>query len=186
MTKLLQNASDNELAELDDAISKSLYSLTTTFVHVEDYYPEEMIQNLKQFHSLIMSEIHRREEKEFHESEQAHLEDPKVHEESKHTPAPWHIHGTEKNESGASYLRIDAKVENEDRYVGNLAHVFGNDDESKANARLIAVAPEMLELIMGIRKWYEDRWPEYIKHLEHKPTPIVFSKALGLINKVIE
>lgn len=77
MTKSLQNASDNELAELDDAISKSLYSLTTTFVHVEDYYPEEMIRNLKQFHSLIMSEVHRREEKEFYESEQAHLEDPK-------------------------------------------------------------------------------------------------------------
>lgn len=70
--------------------------------------------------------------------------------EPKHTPAPWFIQGTYQNNSGASYYRIDAHIEKEGRYIANLVHVFGNDDESKATARLIAAAPEMYNKLKEI------------------------------------
>jgi len=61
--------------------------------------------------------------------------------EQKHTPGPW----SATKQSKTSY-RIDTAGEQFPEWKG-LAHVFiavGTEDESKANASLIAAAPDML------------------------------------------
>lgn len=97
--------------------------------------------------------------------------------ESKHTPAPWFIHGTYQNKSGASYSRIDAHIEREGRYVANLVHVFGNDDESKATARLIVGAPEMYNKLKEISD-------ALVSNRQHIPPSLL--KALKGVHEIID
>jgi len=67
--------------------------------------------------------------------------------EQKHTPGPW----SATKQSKTSY-RIDTAGEQFPEWKG-LAHVFiavGTEDESKANASLIAAAPDMLAALRAL------------------------------------
>jgi hypothetical protein len=63
---------------------------------------------------------------------------------SKHTPGPWHVN------AGDYKYHIYYSREQSDHY---FVEVDGNDDdEAKANARLIAAAPELLAALKTARK----------------------------------
>ena len=66
---------------------------------------------------------------------------------SKHTPGPW----TACDNNGYSIWRITAakyRAESESR---TIAEVVGDSAETEANARLIAAATEMIDLLYRIR-----------------------------------
>lgn len=100
--------------------------------------------------------------------------------EFKGTKEKWEVIENQKeNSNGFIAVRIGGfhctyygriKMENEDF-----------SEETKANALLISKAPEMLEMLKELRKWYEEnqyRLGDY--------TPVVFSKALSLIKEATE
>jgi len=61
---------------------------------------------------------------------------------SKHTPGPWHV------DAGDYKYHIYYSREQSDHY---FVDVDGNDDdEAKANARLIAAAPELLAALKAL------------------------------------
>lgn len=64
---------------------------------------------------------------------------------SKHTPGPW----TACNNNGYSIWRITSVSR-------TVAEVVGDSAETEANAHLIAVAPEMLELLRDVRRYVAD------------------------------
>lgn len=63
---------------------------------------------------------------------------------SNHTPGPWRVLSTRETRVGGP--RITAEGSTPFRSVA-IADVWGNEDETLANARLIAAAPELLEAI---------------------------------------
>lgn len=65
---------------------------------------------------------------------------------SKHTPAPWYIDGTVRG--------TDLIVSNDDYQVA-ICITHPNPDSNKANARLIAAAPELLEALRIARNYVE-------------------------------
>lgn len=80
---------------------------------------------------------------------------------SKHTPGPWHV-GTQND---LLYV-IDRRPATSNDYpdhnadVAAIAKVYcGN--ESEANARLIATAPELLEALRGMMAAYEELHARY-------------------------
>jgi hypothetical protein len=67
---------------------------------------------------------------------------------SKHTPGPWHVQDNTINTSDQTgQLRVDSEIDGAIADCGRGKYV---DDESRANARLIAAAPEMVELLRAI------------------------------------
>lgn len=62
---------------------------------------------------------------------------------SNHTPGPW----TACNNNGYSIWRVSAPKYRAESASRTIAEVVGDSAETEANARLIAAAPEMLELI---------------------------------------
>lgn len=62
---------------------------------------------------------------------------------SKHTPGPWRVEGY----GGGSQYDVTSGSE----YIGKVAHRLGGDTEAEANARLIALAPELLEQLKKCR-----------------------------------
>lgn len=65
---------------------------------------------------------------------------------TKHTAGPWALGEQTINEHGVVVTGIDAPNA-EPNEITNLANVFGDNEEDEANARLIASAPELLELL---------------------------------------
>jgi len=66
---------------------------------------------------------------------------------SKHTPGPWHV------DAGDYKYHIYYSREQSDHY---FAEVDGNDDdEAKANARLIAAAPDLLRALKHAVRWHD-------------------------------
>lgn len=66
------------------------------------------------------------------------------------------------------------------QFIAQICSADNNDNEREANARLIAAAPEMLEMLVKLRTWYEDNG--FI--LLAPNTPIVFSEAKYLIDSL--
>ena len=69
----------------------------------------------------------------------------------KHTPGPWN---SELINNGTDY-----QISSKRRYIATLAK-YGNldskcDDLDKANARLIAAAPELLEALKDVLRWWD-------------------------------
>ena len=77
---------------------------------------------------------------------------------SKHTPGPWWAMKQGETLTGAPVFRIathDSKPGIEDSYaVGAWTNYYRNPHEAAANARLIAVAPEMLDSLRAITTYY--------------------------------
>lgn len=81
---------------------------------------------------------------------------------SKHTPGPWSVGGS------TEYI-------NQLRIEPTIGIVFGAGDEIKANARLIAAAPEMLEALEAIiERWDTPSW----KDVPHTATYINSARAV--------
>jgi len=75
---------------------------------------------------------------------------------SKHTPGPWKVAGGPSwEETEACYHIVDSKK----GWVAQLWNKYEEDfksrEESKANARLIAAAPEMLEALEKVKEYIE-------------------------------
>lgn len=95
---------------------------------------------------------------------------------TKHTEGPWRI----KNETYiGSTTVLGATMPNGGMPVictTRDGYISMTPEEQYANAKLIASAPEMLEVLKDIRTWYEQN-----AHRLNRETPICFSKALSLI-----
>lgn len=65
---------------------------------------------------------------------------------SKHTPGPWSF------DEGSEDVLVEALSKDRKRVVREICHVLddGEDAETKANLRLIALAPELFEVLEGI------------------------------------
>ena len=59
---------------------------------------------------------------------------------ARHTPGPWEVHGRQ-----PTFVRANGGK----KHVANTDSM-GDDEENKANARLIAAAPELLESLREI------------------------------------
>lgn len=79
--------------------------------------------------------------------------------ESKHTPAPWSINDFPQKDSRISIGAIGTPL---------IAYVPDRDvsvNEQKANARLIASAPELLDAL-GIAMQFDEKLKEHIRRYE--------------------
>lgn len=72
---------------------------------------------------------------------------------AKHTPGPWRTFFNQPDESGAVTCSIYAEPDMSNPHRGYVADVYRNhvgsfivDEEFRANARLIAAAPDLLEV----------------------------------------
>ena len=72
----------------------------------------------------------------------------------KDTPGPWHI---SKMDNGYGFQILSEKG---NRVMGSIANngagVMGQSAQAKANANLIATAPELLEMLIKVRKELHD------------------------------
>lgn len=92
----------------------------------------------------------------------------------KHTPGPWKI---------TKYTETTISDDNDRTIASAGSYNDGTEStylENKANAKLITAAPEMLEALIEIRKWYEETGFNKLA----PSTPVCFSTALSLINKI--
>lgn len=62
---------------------------------------------------------------------------------SKHTPGPWSLH----NFDGDTYRIVDDRDMADLSYVATVHYHEDYDGETRANAKLLAAAPEMLEAL---------------------------------------
>lgn len=85
---------------------------------------------------------------------------------SKHTPGPWTISHEDKridilaNKRGGTYDRVT--------FVGRANPHPAKDAQALADARLIATAPEMLEVLKQIQKYPRDCFddPEFCRKID--------------------
>ena len=67
---------------------------------------------------------------------------------SKHTPGPWTIHDLDVDGDGRFWVKIYSGTPEDPNSMECVVNdIDVSDDAGKANARLIAAAPEMLELL---------------------------------------
>ena len=71
---------------------------------------------------------------------------------SEHTPGPW----TACDNNGYSIWRITAPKYRAESASRTIAEVVGDSAETENNARLIAAAPEMFELLSDVRRYVAD------------------------------
>ena len=92
---------------------------------------------------------------------------------SKHTPGPWVLHKSQcLTIKGADSKATVCTVESRERHPG-AADQFPSIEESNANARLIAAAPEMLDAITRLlddnpRNRQSEDWESELKELVKK------------------
>lgn len=68
---------------------------------------------------------------------------------NKHTPGPWETLALFSDQMGTDFTSVK---------IGNRIHMIGYSDEAKANARLIAAAPELLRAV----QYAADVFDEYV------------------------
>jgi hypothetical protein len=94
----------------------------------------------------------------------------------KHTPGPWEIKDIEND---ANYIRIRGKKLGFRYKIANVIAEFSNEiDESKANARLIAAAPDILEILIGLSKYLRPRYKGQVNQIN---TGSIFHKQIDQI-----
>ena len=92
---------------------------------------------------------------------------------AKHTPGPWKAHRIEKG-PGLPYTPVAAKT----LLAKVYSEAFGDFEQSEANARLIAAAPDLLEALRALHSaCVKDGWPVYGAH------PAAMNAALAAIAK---
>lgn len=81
----------------------------------------------------------------------------------KHTPGEWHLSHSpvtaRKLSNRLGFGRYYKSVKNRLSIGGTIiSTAYGNiAEEAEANAKLIAAAPELLEVLRRVRKWHMDR-----------------------------
>ena len=86
---------------------------------------------------------------------------------SKHTPGPWKVaRGLSWKETGAWYHIVDSKKGWVAQLWNKYEENFKSREESKANARLIATAPEMLEVLEWLFNRYRKEEETCLDHYE--------------------
>jgi hypothetical protein len=92
----------------------------------------------------------------------------------KHTPGPWKSYNTEPVET-----ELDIVIESQFSTIGWL---YSGKENSEANARLIAAAPDMLEALISVYQIYIDRDiccdNEFIKSVIEKATGMSIEEIL--------
>lgn len=73
---------------------------------------------------------------------------------SKHTPGPWKTRNG--FQDGSIEIFRPNKAIKKPFYPTEIAVVEAEEKEGKANARLIAAAPELLEALMAVLRWIDD------------------------------
>ena len=91
---------------------------------------------------------------------------------TKHTPGPWHIGVRQPNSDKFIYGKDGTEVANCDRLT-NFAH------ENEANARLIAAAPDLLELVRRMGAHIADQCGEGLVHPLAAEARALIAKATG-------
>lgn len=81
-------------------------------------------------------------------------------EQAAHTPGPWWVQDNTEQDGVGHQLRVDSAC----GAVADCGRTPFVDDEMRANARLIAAAPEMLEVLEELVFWHEN------KHIRAKGT----------------
>lgn len=85
---------------------------------------------------------------------------------TKHTPGPWIVIEKGLNEYSVPVFGIDqhedAPSKEGENFASNIAEVYGDD----ANAKLIAAAPELLEVLVGVKESFH----QYANHRKDKGT----------------
>jgi len=72
--------------------------------------------------------------------------------ESKHTPGPWVHNPTDEPQNADRHVRVD-----DGQWLRVIAKVkHGEKDNARANARLIAAAPDLLEVLERLIAWHEN------------------------------
>jgi len=71
---------------------------------------------------------------------------------AEHTPGPWYASLPRQCSSGCRRIRTEKGRRHGGYFGTELAHTDGlaDDDEDKANARLIAAAPDLLSALRGL------------------------------------
>ncbi len=66
---------------------------------------------------------------------------------SKHTKGPWKITEVGFPKDREFWINVNQNI------IARVTRVLTDDDEALANARLIAVAPELLDTLQNIKNW---------------------------------
>lgn len=69
----------------------------------------------------------------------------------KHTPGPWETLTFSNHELQTDFAMVK---------VGRRVHMVGHSEEDKANARLIAAAPDLLEALQEVSETFNESWRE--------------------------
>lgn len=85
-----------------------------------------------------------------------------------HTPGEWTVYNDHPDEPGIHYVRTSPSL-----YHGEVAVLFGSNDNVRADAHLMAAAPAMLETLKTIRNYIDDPQREC-------PLPVEIASALRI------
>src|SRR3990167_911349 len=96
----------------------------------------------------------------------------------KHTPGPWHYHYEGFNQMSV-YSNVQTKCGSKG-VVNHLSFYAGGEDEQKANARLIAAAPEILFMLKEARDFISE------EAINYDPIPESLPSILDDINSAID
>ena len=104
----------------------------------------------------------------------------------KHTKAPWAWQKFGKNHFLTAQHGMREIILSGNKDKGGASYPSMNKDgilqpidPEHPNAKLIAAAPELLEALQKVRKWYEEKGCEMLA----PATPVCFSEALSAIQK---
>ena len=79
----------------------------------------------------------------------------------KHTPGPWKVQQVDNQ----SYART---IVGDGFWIADVAHAATGDNESAANARLTAAAPEMLDMLQTINAYFYEYRNGELSGYEHE------------------
>ena len=109
---------------------------------------------------------------------------------SKHTPAPW-VLTIKPAEHDADFTVAEIEQPRSVKYRGAVTrmqsaeHIYGiGRDELIANARLIAAAPDMLEVLEQCAEYFSDKFA-YVDHDMDGTYPFEENQMLMLVRKAI-
>jgi hypothetical protein len=103
--------------------------------------------------------------------------------ESKHTPGPWEVR---ENITPSEYGTVEVYKEDGNKWIASAlgTHVGPRTkEEAKANAHLIAAAPDMFEVIKAIYEYYQKN---NVKGYMHEELEAAYLKATGQAISPIE
>ena len=100
---------------------------------------------------------------------------------NKHTPAPWHYSPEVSRKS--NHLVYGSSEANNNMLIANCGSFGATEDEIKANAHLIASAPELLEALESIIAMHDKKMGKSAVDLRLGLARAAISKAKGQDNE---